>query len=229
MAFVCVTLVACAHNDDPQVSIRDASVAAVDSLTPVSQPESINVWTPPPALPGDTTPQGSPTEHALLRWVHLLPPDTFPMLPKVVRDTLVSRHCQIPVPGAGPANVITGAFTAKGAVEWAAICSVRDTSQILVMNATNGAVMDSLSKSANSQWIQSNGNNTWLFSRMIDVVAMSTLAFVPADTTNEDIVYYGAVLPKPIDHDGIAEAFLDKGGETFYYAKGRWFSVAGGD
>jgi hypothetical protein len=229
LAFCCATLIACAHKDDQRVIIRHASVGALDSLTPISQPDPVTPWTPPPAAPGDTTPQGSPTEHALLRWVHLLAPDSFPILPKVVRDSLVGRHCQIPVPWSRPDNVVTGAFTAKGAVEWAAICSVSDTSQILVMNATNGTVVDSLSKSANSQWIQSNGNNTWLFSRMIDVVPMSTLAFVPADTTNENILYYGAFLPKPIDHDGINEAFLDKASETLYFANGRWISVGSSD
>jgi hypothetical protein len=223
-------LVACAQRDQrPVVAAQQTPSAPTDSLVPIPESEPITRWTPPPAAPGDTTPQGAPTEHALLRWVHLLPPDTFPELPKVVRDSLVTRHCQIPVPGSGRANVVTGAFSTKGAVEWAVLCSVRDTSQILIMNAASGAVVDSLNKSGDSGWIQSNGNNTWLFSRMIDVVPMSTLAFVPADTTNEDIVYYGAVLPKPIDHDGIDEGFLDKYSETFYFGQGHWVSVGTSD
>ena len=146
-----------------------------------------------------------------------------------MRDSLVNRGCQIPTPGAYRANVIAGAFTAKGAVEWAVVCSVHDTSQILILNDRTGVAVDSLNKSADSGWIQGNGNSTWLFSRMIGVVPSSTLSIVPADTTNEDIVYYGAVFPKPIDHDGINEAFLDKASETYYSAQGRWFSVGSSD
>jgi hypothetical protein len=161
--------------------------------------------------------------------VHLLSPDGFPDVPKPVRDSLVSRHCRIPVPGAYRANAITGAFTAKGTVEWAVLCSVRDTSQILILNGSNGVVVDSLNKSADSGWIQSNGNNTWLFSRMIDVVPMSRLNVVPIDTTSEDVVYYGAFLPRPIDHDGIDEAFVDKASTTLYFAQGHWISVGSSD
>jgi hypothetical protein len=64
---------------------------------------------------------------------------------------------------------------------------------------------------------------------MISFVPMTRLAFVPADTTSEDAVYYGANLPKPIDHDAIEEAFLDKASSIFYFANGKWFSVASGD
>jgi len=227
----CAAFAACAQQDQrPEVS--KPSVAVADSSpTPVadSQPDR-KVWAPDPLpAPGDTTPNGFPTEAALLRWVHLLSPDTFPELPKPVRESLLSRRCQIPVPGAYRANVITGAFTAKGAVEWAVLCSVHDTSQILILNARNGMVVDSLNKSGDAAWIQSDVNHTWLFSRAIAVVPVSVLNVVPADTTSEDVVYYGAFLPKPIDHDGIDQAFIDKASTTFYFAQGKWISVGSSD
>jgi hypothetical protein len=109
--------------------------------------------------------------------------------------------------------------------DWAVLCSVHDTSQILILDARSSVEVDSLNKSGDSGWIQGNGNNTSLFSRMIDVVPMSQLNVVPADTTSEVVVYYGAFLPKPIDHDGIDEAFLDKASTTFYFARGHWFRV----
>ena len=227
----CAAVAACAQRDKPPIVSKPALTVAAPSSTPAADSQPVaQAWAPNP-LPsrGDTTPQGYPTEAALLRWVHLLSPDSFSVLPKPVRDSLVSRHCQIPVPGAGRANVITGAFTAKGTVEWAVLCSVHDTSQILIFGARDGAVVDSLNRSGDSGWIQGNGNSTWLFSRMIAVVPMSELNVVPADTTSEDAVYYGAFLPKPIDHDGIDEAFLDKASTTFYFAQGRWFKVGSSD
>lgn len=231
IVFFCAAVAACAQQDQRPVASKPALAVVDTSFTPVAGSEPVaQAWAPNPiTASGDTTPQGFPTEAALLRWVHLISPDSFPELPKPVHDSLASRHCQIPVPGAGRANVITGAFTAKGAMEWAVLCSVHDTSQILVLNAKNGVAVDSLNKSGNSGWIQSNGNSTWLFSRMIGVVPSSTLNIVPADTTSEEAVYYGAVLPKPIDHDGIDEAFLDKASTTFYFAQGHWISVGSSD
>ncbi len=222
---------ACAQQDKRPIVSKPAPAVASTTSTPVADPQPVaQAWAPNPLpAPGDTTPQGFPTEAALLRWVHLQSPESLPDLPKPVRDSLLSRRCQIPLPDAYRANVITGAFTAKGAVEWAVLCSVHDTSQILILNARNGVAVDSLNKSADSGWIQGNGNNTWLFSRMIGLVPSSTLNIVPTDTTSEDVVYYGAFLPKPIDHDGIDEAFLDKASSTFYFAQGRWFSVGSSD
>ncbi|MBC7772268.1 MAG: hypothetical protein H7210_07230 [Pyrinomonadaceae bacterium] len=225
-------LVACAQQDQRPIASKATLAVADTPSTPVadSQPAP-RAWAPNP-LParGDTTPQGFPTEAAFLRWVYRFPPDSFPDLPKAVRDSLVNRGCQIPTPGPHRANVITGAFTAKGAVEWAVLCSVRDTSQILIMNASTGTVVDSLKRSRDSGWIQGNGNNTWLFSRFISVVPMSQLNVVPADTTSDDgVVYYGAFLPKPIDHDGINQAFIDKASTTFYFAQGRWIGVGASD
>jgi hypothetical protein len=234
----CAAVTACAQQDQrpvaspPAVASTSASTIGIadSSFTPLEMAEpALPAWTPPPGDPGDTSPQGFPTEHALLRWVHRFPPDSFPELPRTVRDSLVSRSCQIPTPSTGRVNVITGAFTAKGAVEWAVVCSVHDTSQILIFSAANGAAVDSLSKSGDSQWIQSSVGKTWLFSRQISVVPMSRLNIVPVDTTIEDVLYYGRVLPKPIDHDGIDEAFLEKASETFYFARGKWFSVSSGD
>lgn len=231
IVFFCAAVAACAQQDQrPIVSKATLAVADTSSTSVADSQPVAQAWAPNP-LParGDTTPQGFPTEAALLRWVHLLSPDSFPNLPKPVRDSLVSRSCQIPVPGADRANVITGAFTAKGAVEWAVLCSVRDTSQILIFNARNGTLVDSLNRSGDSGWIQGNGNNTKLFSRFIAVVPMSQLNIVPADTTSEDVVYYGAFLPKPIDHDGIDQAFLDKASTTFYFAQGHWIKVGSSD
>ena len=187
-------------------------------------------WPTPPPAPGDTNAQGFPTEAALLRWVHRLPPDSFPDLPKVVHDSLVNRGCEVPTPWPSKVNVVTGAFTRKGAVEWAVLCSVRDTSQILILDATTGAVADSLLRSPDSFWVQGNGDNTWLFSRYIALVPMSRLNVVPTDTTSEEgPIYYGAFLPKPIDHDAIDQAFLDKASTTFYFALGKWFEVGSSD
>jgi hypothetical protein len=230
IVFSCTVFMACAQKDQRSTVSTSTAAVAAGSTTPAVQSEPVEKpWAPSPLpAPGDTTPQGFPTETALLRWVRRFPPDSFPDLSKPVRDTLVGRGCLIPTPGYR-ANVITGAFTAKDIVQWAVVCSVHDTSQILVLDAKNGVVLDSLGRSPDVNWIQSNVNSTWLFSRFISTVPMSRLNIVPIDTTGEDVLYYGAVLPKPIDHDGIDEAFLDKASETYYFAQRKWFMVSSSD
>ncbi|HJP86216.1 MAG TPA: hypothetical protein VJ852_09515 [Gemmatimonadaceae bacterium] len=227
----CGALVGCARGDDhPSVATRASTVTASSTAIVDSQPIAEKPWAPDSLpSPGDTTPTGFPTEKALLRWVHLLPIDSFPDLPSSVRTTLVQRQCQIPVPGRHPSNVIKGAFTAKGATEWAVLCSVNDTSQILILNATSGAVLDSLNKSANAGWIQSYVTPKWLFSRVIALVPVHVLNVVPPDSADEDVLNYSAWFPKPIDHDAIDQYFIDKAGETYYFAQGRWFSTISSD
>jgi len=226
----CAAVAACTPLDQrPIESKAPIAVAATAAApTPVVAEPVAPAWAPI-LVPGDTTPQGGPTETALLRWVYRFPPDSFPELPKPVRDSLAHRGCQIPTPGAFRRSVVTGAFTVKGAVEWAILCSVQDTSQILIFNAGNGAVVDSLGRGADSGWIQGNGNNTWLFSRVIGIVSMRELNIIPIDTTSEYTVYYGRMLPKPIDHDGVYEWFLDKASTTYYFAQGRWIDVGTSD
>jgi hypothetical protein len=169
-----------------------------------------------------------PTGAELLKLIKRLPPGSLPELPRAVRNTLEQRHCEVPQGGGAPHNVITGAFSAKDAVEWAVLCSVHDTSTILVLNATTGALVDSTETTADVNWIQSDTGNTWSYSQWITVMAMSDLN-APVDTTNEFSVDYSKIFPKPIDHDGIGQMFEGKGGETLYLAHGHWYSAGNGD
>jgi hypothetical protein len=172
----------------------------------------------------------------LLAMVHRLPPDSFPAVPKVVRATLKSRHCEIPQwVGRPPNNVVTGAFTANGTVEWAALCSVRDTSQILIITAATGIVVDSVERISDAEvmeWMEiglliaSEGEPGKLgkptFSRALGVVPMAVLREWGGDG-------YGVVLPLPIDHDAIRQAvgfsklLGDRDFAALYHAQGRWF------
>ncbi len=171
-----------------------------------------------------------PTEAELLKWVRRVPLDKFPALPKSVRTTLEARHCQVPTPSGAPDNVIKGAFTKADVVEWAVLCSVNDTSQILVLNATTGVVADSTKKSADLVWIQSDGGAKWIFSQVITLVTMDVLNNTPVYEDSEIVLNnFKATFPKPIDHDGIGHWYLDKAGDTLYCANGKWYSVGSAD
>jgi hypothetical protein len=221
-----VFLLGCAGADNRQTRAESTAQPNVltksDSLTPVAtEPITVRDCSITPAG-ANTTPNKMPTQAELLTCVRRLPLDSFPALPSAVRSTLAGRHCQVPQVGGSPNNVVSGAFTAKDKVEWAVLCSVRDSSQILVVNAVTGAVVDSLEKSADSGWIQGNGPGKWMFSEMISVVPMTVVTAMPAEEVDPSI-------PRPIDHDGIGEWYLDKGGVTHYSDHGRWYRIASDD
>jgi hypothetical protein len=39
----------------------------------------------------------------------------------------------------------------------------------------------------------------------------------------------GAALPKVVDHDGVEDAFAEKGSTVWYLEGGRWLALAGAD
>ncbi len=115
------------------------------------------------------------------------------------------------------ANVIRGAFTAANVSEWAIVCSVRDTSQILIYRLSTGGdagVVDSLQHSADLSWVQGVGNGRWGFSRMLKTLPLTLIRRWRRDVD-------GHAIPQPIDHDAIEQLFLDKAGEAYYLAGGR--------
>ncbi|MGI8402827.1 MAG: hypothetical protein ACR2NS_14665 [Gemmatimonadaceae bacterium] len=150
-------------------------------------------------------------------------------MPARVIETLKKRQCDVPQEGAGSrTNAITDAFTAKGAIEWAVFCSVRDTSQILILNAASGGIVDSVDKTPDISYLESEDGKLWTIGNGITLESPETMN-TPPDSASMDPVDYRATFPKPIDHDGITHWYLYKGIEVLYSAHGRWYRVASGD
>ena len=122
--------------------------------------------------------------------------------------TLQARRCEIPQAGngTGGTNVIRGAFTAKDKVEWAILCSLNDSSQLLILSAETGAVVDSAAHPADADWIKRTVSDTWTYSQVIAVAPVDFL-------TN-----YPGPFPTPIDHDGIGRQQ-----DILYSSHGRWY------
>lgn len=156
--------------------------------------------------------------------VHRLRPSAFPRLPIAIRDDLERRHCLVPQPydARSPANVAHGAFTAPNISEWAILCSVQDTSEILIYrmpSSEDARVVDSLERAADLGWVQDIGDNRRGFSRLI-----RALPRVRVPTWRRDD--HGRVVPQPFDHDAIEQSFIGKASEAFYHAAGRWYRRA---
>ena len=168
--------------------------------------------------------QGVPSDAELLSVIHRLTPDSIELLPARVRATLNERQCLVPQPyWGGSRNAINGAFTAKGTKEWAVVCSVRDTSVILILTASTGAVVDSVGSSGpDVNWIQGIGDGKWGYSQLIMAI--------PREQISSTDFYGDSVdLPKPIDHDAINVAFLEKASVAYYRAGGVWHEILTSD
>jgi hypothetical protein len=152
-------------------------------------------------------------------------PAEFRGLPVTIRSDLERRRCFIPQPydAHAASNVIHGAFTAAKVSEWAILCSVRDTSQILIYRFPASAcagVIDSLERAADIGWMQAIGNGRWGYSRLLRTLALRQMRawkrHVDEHTTSVSID-----TPASIDHDAIEQLFLEKSSEALYYAAGR--------
>jgi len=118
-----------------------------------------------------------------------------------------------------PKNIIHGSFTAARVGEWAVLCSVNDTSRILIYRVGRDrarTTVDSLLREADVGWMQGVGGNRWGYSRLLLVRPLGK-----SRAWRHDID--GHVIPQPVDHDAIEQAFVGKSAEAFYFAGGRWY------
>ena len=159
--------------------------------------------------------------------IRRLAPSMFPQAPASVRHHLETRGCLVPQPwfGGAPQNVIRGAFTSANAVEWAVLCSVRETSQILIYRlgrSSRGHVVDSLGRSGDGAWVQGIGEGRWGYARVIQALPRRRISGWRVDVDRNRI-------PQPIDHDAIEQTFVEKASQAFYFARGRWYRQVTGD
>lgn len=140
--------------------------------------------------------------------IRKLPPDSFETMPITVRSTLRDRGCMIPQPYLNEKkNAVKGAFTAKGAVEWAVTCALPKSTQALIISAQSGAVVDSLDVA-------------------IDYTLGTLAGSAFADRTTDD---YGNAIPQPIDHDAIDVGILEKASVAHYSVGGVWYRILTSD
>jgi hypothetical protein len=156
--------------------------------------------------------------------IRRLAPSAFTNLPAPVRARLQQRGCTVPQwwGNATPHNVVAGAFTAAGKSEWAVLCSVRDTAQILILDAASGMPVDSLERSADTGWVQSIGDGKWGYSRYLTLRSRARIARIRVDAD-------GKPIPQPMDHDAINQAFAEKAATALYLSGGRLYRWATAD
>ena len=152
-----------------------------------------------------------------------LPPAAFPELPHNVAGALQRRGCTVPQEAftKKPHNVIRGEFAKSGQTDWAALCSVKGVSTILVF--WNGSENNpaAIAPMEDRNFLQGITANEIGFSRGI--------APVGKDFIMRHYDAYGGPKPPPIDHQGIDDAFIEKASVTWYFQGGKWLKLTGAD
>ena len=168
------------------------------------------------------------SEDAMRRWreaerqiVRLLP-TAFPELPGNLVRELQRRRCTVPQAVRGQTrNVIRGAFTKPGQMDWAVLCSVNGTSSILVF--WNGSERNAaeVAPVKDIDFLQGDVGDKIVYSRGLSVVGR--------DYIIERYQAYGGPTPPPIDHQGIDDAFFGKASGVHYLFEGKWLRLQGAD
>ena len=153
-----------------------------------------------------------------------LPPSNFSNLPKSVRNDLDARGCTIPqvyCSNCKPHNVISGHFKHPSQVDWTVLCSIDRQSTLLVYWGGSAESVSELSTTADKRWLQGIGGDKIGFSHGISTA--------DAKYITDHAHWYGGELPPHLDHDGIDEAFVEKGSVVHYWYEGEWLKLRGAD
>ena len=88
--------------------------------------------------------------------IERLDPAAFTEVPPTVRAGLQRLGCTIPqsFTAKRPENVIRGSFTERGAAEWAALCSVNGTSDIIIFKAGSAEPVARLAQEPDDVYVQ---------------------------------------------------------------------------
>lgn len=151
-----------------------------------------------------------------------LPPSAFPNLPGDARRALEDRGCAIPQSFADdrPHNVVRGELAAPGQLDWAALCSRRDSSRVTVVWGGPRRCDDPLPATPDRIWRQGLTEGAeMVYSRKVKILtpAEAAAAWRRRGETTPDF-----------RHDLLDDMFLEKASTT-YYCDGEWRVVGGAD
>lgn len=189
-----------------------ALLAALTAAAAAQNPAS-SIYAPGDSEQVETGTVHAPTGIESYR-IRLLPIASFPQLPSGVAGTLRQRGCMIPqsFEAEAPENVIQGSFRAAGSQDWAALCSVRGNTTLLVFFQGEYAHPFELRSQPDTQWLGAEpGSSVFGSAWGISTRSLSDLRESP-------------LLQKPpvLDHDAIDDARLEKSDTIRYHFNGQW-------
>lgn len=118
-------------------------------------------------------------------------------------------------------NVIQGEFAKAGQTDWAVLCSMQGSSRILVFWNSEEQNPASLAAIEDRTYLQGITDTEIGYSRGIQAVGKKFIL--------RHYRAYGGLKPPAIDHEGIDDAFIEKGSVTWYFDQGKWLKLTGAD
>lgn len=152
-----------------------------------------------------------------------LSPAAFPQLPTNILRDIQSRNCTIPQAHdkTTPHNVISGELFRHGQTDWVVLCSVYETSSILIFRNGSTKNVSEIHLLDDDDYLQMTGNGQLEYSRHIEIVGKKYI--MEHYKTNG-----GRKLPR-INHEGINDSFEGKASMVHYFYKNIWFELQGAD
>ncbi|MET0535241.1 MAG: hypothetical protein ABW171_13560 [Steroidobacter sp.] len=154
-----------------------------------------------------------------------LAPEKIDALPPPIQQELTRLGCTVPQVSSAsdrPGNFIIGRFLASSQTHIAVLCSRHRISSILVFATGSTRPVAELAEAPDKDFLQViDGNGRIGFSRSLEVAQPHAIRSYHANSG-------GPELPS-LDHDGIADAFAEKGSRVWYWHAGQWLQLMGSD
>jgi hypothetical protein len=172
--------------------------------------------TPPPSSSldesGSILVDAKPVPYAIRH----LPVSSFPDLPLEVRAALESRGCLIPqtYEAHRPENVVRASFEKAGSTDWAALCSVDRTASLMVFFGSAPSKPFVVASGPETEHLQRNTvTGIFGFNWAIDPAPPQRI---------HDASVGRRPHPMVIDHDALADSWIDRRTVYHFYANNAW-------
>jgi hypothetical protein len=117
--------------------------------------------------------------------------------------------------------MVAGHFRDSSEVDWAVLCSVNRASTILVYWAGQTDSVAKLAPGPDKGFLQTVGGGQIGYSRAIGAATSAAIRQYHQG--------YGGSQPPALNHDGIEDAFVEKGSVVWYWYQGKWLMLTGAD
>jgi hypothetical protein len=155
--------------------------------------------------------------------IHRLPVSSFPQLPRSIAGELESRGCLIPqtYEAHRPENVIQASLERAGSSDWAALCSSGGTVKLMVFFASSPESPTVLVSEPETARMETHDLTGVLgFAWGIDPASPRKVHDAQSTMNHR---------PPMLDHDALADSFVEKGTVYHYFSKDGWKIVETSD
>jgi hypothetical protein len=151
--------------------------------------------------------------------IRRLPVSSFPELPPVIAAQLDQRGCMIPqtYQAHRPENVVHASFERAGSSDWAILCSSGGTVQLLIFFASSPKEPSILVTEPETARMETHDRSGVLgFAWGIDPASPRRVREAQLEMEHH---------PPLLDHDALADVFVEKGTVYHFFTKNAWKTI----